>query len=122
MTPITAARLAAEYVGVVDEARRVKIAKTEAFYRSVNETIESLNKDFAPILQTMIVICECGDDACAEQLEVDPPLYERVRRRHALHRQERPRDPRRRGNRRDSPAFNIVCKNKGPGAAIARQT
>src|SRR5947199_141079 len=58
--PQAATRLAAEYVGVVDEARRVKIAKTEAFYRSVNENIESLNEDFAPILQTMIVICECG--------------------------------------------------------------
>ena len=60
-----------------DRARR--IGENEILYRTVNEKIEDLNAAFGTLTETMTVVCECGDGACAEQIELDVPTYERVR-------------------------------------------
>ena len=107
----------------MDDARRVKIAKTEALYRSVNEKIEGLNEAFVPVLQTMVVICECGDDTCVEQLEVEVSLYERVRADGTLFIVKSGHEiPEVEETVETHQHFSIVCKNKGPGEAVARQT
>jgi hypothetical protein len=54
-----------------------RIAKTEALFRGVNERIaeasERLEADETEFM------CECGDAACAERLEVPLEEYEEVR-------------------------------------------
>ena len=62
----------------MDERKR-KIGENEALYRTVNERIEGLNQVFGTLTNTMIVVCECGDGACAEQIEIAVEDYERVR-------------------------------------------
>jgi hypothetical protein len=62
----------------MDERAR-RIGENEILYRTVNEKIEDLNAAFGTVTETMTVVCECGDAACAEQIELDLPTYERVR-------------------------------------------
>jgi hypothetical protein len=62
----------------MDERQR-RIGENEVVYRAVNERIEDLNRAFGDLMETMLVICECGDSACMEQIELDVPTYERVR-------------------------------------------
>jgi aerobic-type carbon monoxide dehydrogenase small subunit (CoxS/CutS family) len=59
--------------------RERKIGENEALYRTVNERIEGLNQVFGTLTNTMTVVCECGDGACAEQIEIDIADYERIR-------------------------------------------
>ena len=63
----------------MDREHAARIAQNEALYRSVNEKIEDLNRAFAPVLETMSIVCECGDASCATQIEVDVTTYERIR-------------------------------------------
>lgn len=60
-----------------DRARRV--GENEILYRAVNERIKDLNRAFGAVAETMNVVCECGDAACTQQIEIDVPAYERVR-------------------------------------------
>jgi hypothetical protein len=62
----------------VDDRER-RIGENEALYRAVNERIEELNRAFGELTETMSVVCECGDAACAEQIEIAIPEYEDVR-------------------------------------------
>jgi len=61
------------------EERERRIANNEILYRSVNEKIEDLNEAFGTLTDTMTVVCECGDAACAEQIQLELSTYERVR-------------------------------------------
>jgi hypothetical protein len=61
------------------EDRERRIAENEILYRTVNEKIEDLNEAFGTLTNTMTVVCECGDESCAEQIELDVQTYERVR-------------------------------------------
>ncbi len=63
----------------MNEQQAARIAQNEAIYRAVNEKIEDLNRAFAPVLETMSIVCECGNASCAMQIEVDLTTYERVR-------------------------------------------
>lgn len=60
-----------------DRARRVGL--NEAIFRTVNEQIRGLDRDFGTEEGTMTVICECGDSDCTERLEIPVSEYERVR-------------------------------------------
>jgi hypothetical protein len=62
----------------MDERQR-RIGENEVIYRAVNEKIEGLNQAFGAVTEQMIVVCECGDGSCAEQIELDVPAYERIR-------------------------------------------
>ena len=59
--------------------RERKIGENEALYRTVNERIEDLNQVFGTLTNTMTVVCECGDGACAQQIEIAVEDYERIR-------------------------------------------
>jgi hypothetical protein len=59
--------------------RERRIAENEIVYRTVNEKIEDLNEAFGTLTDTMTVVCECGDESCGEQIELDVRTYERVR-------------------------------------------
>ena len=67
----------------MDERTR-KIGENEALYRAVNERIEGLNEAFGTLTDTMTIVCECGDATCAQQIELSPSDYERVRAESAL--------------------------------------
>ena len=59
--------------------RERRIGENEILYRSVNEKIEGLNVAFGTLTDSMTVVCECGDETCTEQIELDIPTYERIR-------------------------------------------
>jgi len=62
----------------VDERAR-RIGENEGVYRTVNEKIEALNETFGTLAESMTIVCECGNLACAEQIQLGPGTYERVR-------------------------------------------
>jgi hypothetical protein len=62
------------------QAREERIAKTEALFRSVNERIAETSVRFDNGDATDAeFLCECGDPACSERLEVPLEEYEQVR-------------------------------------------
>jgi hypothetical protein len=62
------------------KAREERIAKTESLFRSVNERIAEATERFDNGDATDAeFLCECGDPACAERLEVPLDEYEQVR-------------------------------------------
>jgi len=105
----------------MDERTR-RIGENEALYRSINEKIESLNESFGLVTETMAVVCECGRLECSEQIELDTPTYEHVRA-DATHfvvlpGHEEP-DVETIIERHDG--FNVVRKNPGAAAEVARE-
>jgi hypothetical protein len=66
------------------EERKRRIGLNEAVFRQVNESLQSLNEGFGTITDTMVLICECGDPACADQIEMSVREYEQVRADPAL--------------------------------------
>jgi len=107
----------------MDDRRRKRIAENEALYRTVNEKIEDVSLAFAPLTETMGVVCECGDIECVDQIDIDVTEYERIRSDptffivkpgHELPEVESVVD------RQD--AFNVVCKDQPVGEAVAIAT
>ena len=62
-----------------DAQRARRLGENEALFRVVNERIEEVNRGFATLTETMDVVCECGDLACAERVLVSLADYERIR-------------------------------------------
>ena len=60
-----------------DRHRRVGV--NEALFREVNERIERASETLQVKGETLAILCECGDDACTERVEVALADYERVR-------------------------------------------
>ena len=59
------------------DEREVRIAKTEALFRDVNERIAETSERFDA--DEAEFMCECADPGCAERLEVRLDEYEGVR-------------------------------------------
>jgi hypothetical protein len=105
--------------------RRARIAANEALYRSVNEQLEALNQVLTSVADdgSMVIICECRDVQCAEQIEVTVEMYESVRADPTLfiivpgHEINDVEDI-----VAHHESFDIVCKHKGEGARVARDT
>jgi hypothetical protein len=106
----------------VSDERGRRIGENESLFRAVNERIEGLNEAFGMVTETMSVVCECGDIACSEQIEISLPDYERVRADPTLflvipgHEIEDVEDV---AERRDG--YNVVCKHRGEPAEVARE-
>jgi hypothetical protein len=60
--------------------RERRIGFNEAVFREVNERIEQVSESLQVTTDTIEILCECGNDACAERLEVPVGEYERVRK------------------------------------------
>ena len=103
-----------------ERARR--IGENEILYRNVNEKIEDLNEAFGTLTQTMTVVCECGDAACAEQIELDVPTYERIRAE-PTHFVVRPGhvEPDVESVVEQGDGFEVVRKDEGDAAELARE-
>jgi hypothetical protein len=108
-----------------DGARSARIAANEAVFRTVNEKIEELNRGFGTIVgdDSMVIVCECGDLTCSEQLTVPLDTYEKIRSDSTLflivpgHELPGVEDI-----VAKTDELTIVCKHKGPGAKVARAT
>jgi hypothetical protein len=59
------------------EKPEVRIAKTEALFRDVNERIAESAQGSAS--EDAAFVCECADPACTEQVEAPLAVYEEVR-------------------------------------------
>jgi hypothetical protein len=57
--------------------RAARISLNEALFREVNERIEDLADKFN--IGTLDAVCECGDAACADRIEITHGDYEAMR-------------------------------------------
>jgi hypothetical protein len=62
----------------MDERER-RIGLNEAVFREANERIQELNETFATFTDELVLVCECGDGKCAEQITMPPAAYEELR-------------------------------------------
>jgi len=105
----------------IDERQR-RLAANEALYRKVNEQAESLNDAFGGA-GTIVILCECGDGECVQEIELAAGDYEQLRsdaRAFAVlptHVFEEIEDIVARGER-----YWVIRKREGGPAEIARAT
>jgi len=57
----------------------LRAAKTQALFREVNERLETLSDSFTVVLPRGSFICECAQEACAEEIALSLEEYEAVR-------------------------------------------
>jgi hypothetical protein len=62
----------------MDEERERRIGLNEAFFRQVNEQIESLSRTVG-LPGQLEIVCECGGSDCFVHLSVPHGEYERIR-------------------------------------------
>jgi hypothetical protein len=62
----------------MDERER-RIGLNEAVFREANERIQELNETFATFTDELVLVCECGDGKCVEQITMPPAAYEELR-------------------------------------------
>jgi hypothetical protein len=62
----------------LDERMR-RIGENEAIFRQVNEELAGLNEAFSYVTEVMVLVCECGNLDCSEQIEMSHREYEQIR-------------------------------------------
>ena len=67
----------AEDTRPVGAARAARLTKNEAVFREVNERVQALN-DFGAQAERFSIVCECGQDTCADVIQVLPEIEEVV--------------------------------------------
>jgi hypothetical protein len=107
-----------------DDERRRRFAENEALYRSVNEQIEAVGREFGPAVdESIAILCECGQLDCAAQIELPVGTYERIRADATLfvvlpgH-----NNPEIEVVVEEHSGFTIVCKDSPPGREVAQAT
>jgi hypothetical protein len=61
-------------------SRQERVAKNEVVFREINERIIALDDGLAgKDNEPLVIVCECGDVACHERVEVTRAEYEEVR-------------------------------------------
>jgi hypothetical protein len=63
--------------GIIDERER-RVIRNEALFREVNERIEDVSEAVSRS-DFITFICECGEEACLERIELTREEYEHVR-------------------------------------------
>ena len=63
----------------MSERAEDRMAKNEALFRYVNESVKELAKDNPSPLETVDFLCECDDVSCLEAVPMRPERYELVR-------------------------------------------
>jgi hypothetical protein len=59
--------------------REQRLAENEAAFRDVNESLRYVAGNAVDTVQTIRLVCECGDDTCAAFVEATVAEYEAVR-------------------------------------------
>ena len=106
----------------MDERAR-RVGQNEAVARKVNQKLEDLNEAFSTFSGTFAIMCECGDAACSEQIQMSRDDYEQVRseptqfvvvRGHEVQTTEAVVD--------DRGSYCVVRKHEGAPAQLVRAT
>ena len=61
------------------DERAKRIGLNEALFREVNERVKGINDGFGTRLEEAEFVCECGQEACTEQIRLRMPDYEALR-------------------------------------------
>jgi hypothetical protein len=105
----------------VDERAR-RIGRNEALFREVNERIERVTQSLQVTSETISILCECGNESCAAQIEVTIPEYERIRKEPTFffvcsgHEKPDVEEV-----VEQQPNYDVVRKKEGPAAEMARE-
>jgi hypothetical protein len=59
--------------------RERRIGRNQALFREVNERIEHVSGARRTGRDRLTILCECGNETCAEHIEVSLSDYERIR-------------------------------------------
>ena len=107
----------------MDERKR-RIGENEALFRTVNETVDELNRGLAALTdETIDIVCECGDIDCQQRLVVPLPAYEHVRSESVLFFVVPGHElPSTETVVEETSGYNVVRKDPGGPAAIAEAT
>jgi hypothetical protein len=62
-----------------EEARGLRAAQNQAFFRGVNERVEALSTVSEVVLPMRYWVCECEDLSCTERMAMTVAEYEEVR-------------------------------------------
>ena len=88
----------------------------------MNERIERVSTSLQATTESFSILCECGDASCTEQLEVSLRDYERIRRDPTLFFvRSGHEDPDVEQVVEQTENYDVVCKNAGEAAEIARK-
>ena len=105
----------------MDERQR-RLGLNETLFREVNERIERVSETLQIANERIGILCECGDDACTERVDVDLRDYERIRSDGALffvrpgHESPDVEDVVERGD-----GWDVIRKKTGGPADLARE-
>jgi len=64
---------------VTSDERDRRIGLNEAAFRAANERIEELNLALSDVSEEIMIVCECGNPECVEQIELSLGEYEEIR-------------------------------------------
>lgn len=59
--------------------RAKRVGENEVVFREVNERLRELGEGFSLVSEEAQFICECGNSACAERIQMPLGTYEEVR-------------------------------------------
>jgi hypothetical protein len=62
------------------DLRRMRAAKNQSLFRTVNERVEEIAKSFNLDGQQLDFVCECAHTDCTKRLEMNATEYEALRR------------------------------------------
>lgn len=54
-------------------------ARNESLFREVNANIAQLEERFGGATEEPVYLCECANTGCAQQLAIEPEVYQHVR-------------------------------------------
>ena len=63
----------------MEEERERRIGRNHSLFREVNERIERVSGALRTGTDRLTILCECGNQSCAEHIDVAVSDYERVR-------------------------------------------
>jgi hypothetical protein len=104
-------------------SREERIGLNEAVFREVNERIETLAQNFDLGSAPLDLICECGDAACVQRIQMTHAEFEHLRsesHQFAVHPGHEIPDVESIVERHDG--YDIVSKNEGVPKLIAERT
>jgi hypothetical protein len=106
----------------MDSERARRIGENEALFRRVNNAVEEINEVRRIESDEFEIVCECGDQACIEQIPLSRGEYEALRAdpTHFAIKPEHEIPPVERVIAKN-PRYWIVEKHEGAPARIARE-
>ncbi len=105
------------------DERGERIGRRESVARRVNERLDELNESLATVTDQIVLMCECGNETCTDQISMPEADYERLRADPALfaivpgH-----ESPSVEGVVERHHGYDVIRKHPGSPTAFARET